>query len=92
MQAAGLPSEAHVVDPLGLERMAGRDTDAHANLVDLLSLARRFSRLTDAELLGEYPVLLDLPPAANVGEAIGMLRRFADEVHQSTRSLEIART
>jgi len=91
MQAAGLPAEAHVVDPLGPEQMAGRHTDARANLVDLISLARRVSRLADAELLREYPVLLDLPPAVNVGEAIGMLRRFADEVHQATTSLRIAR-
>ncbi len=91
MQAAGLPPEAHVADPLGPEQMTGRDTDARANLVDLISLARRVSRLTDAALLREYPVLLDLPPTADLGEVAGMLRRFADEVHQATSSLEIAR-
>jgi hypothetical protein len=91
MHVAGLPREAHLVDPLDPGSAMGRDADAHANLVDLLSFARRASSLSDAELLRACPVLLDLPPQVDLAGAVSLLRRFADEVHQATAELPLAR-
>lgn len=83
MRAARLPPEAHKVDPLDPGGMIGADTNARANLVDLISFARRVVSSSDADLARVCPVLLELPPHGNVPGAIALLRRFADEVHQA---------
>ncbi len=91
MHAAGLPPEAHNLDPLDPGSAPAADTDAHANLVDLVSFARRVSSLSDTQLLEATPVLLESPPAANIREAIGLLRRFAAEVGRAAAGLPLAR-
>lgn len=91
MHAAGLPPEAHNIDLLDPSSAIGADTDAHANLVDLVIFARRVSSLDDGELLEMCPTLLELPPEGDIPEAIGLLRRFADEVGQATTGLPLAR-
>jgi hypothetical protein len=53
-----------------------------------MTLARRCASLGDAELLEAYPALLALPPQASIGAAVGMLRRFANEVLEATATLE----
>ena len=79
MDAAGLPKEAHMRDPLGTGGLTAPDTAARANLVDLITFVRRFSSQTDTELLMAYPGLLDLAPHVNPVAAIKTLRRFATE-------------
>ena len=86
MHTAGLPPEAHAADPFQTGAEAGPDSAARANLVDLLTLAGRFQRLTDAELLRAYPLLLELTPEVSLPGVLQMLRRFAAEAHAALGS------
>jgi hypothetical protein len=86
MHTAGLPPEAHAADPVQTGAEAGPDSAARANLVDLLTLAGRFQRLTDAELLRAYPLLLELTPEVSLPGVLQMLRRFAAEAHAALGS------
>jgi hypothetical protein len=90
MRAAGLPPEAHDVDPLGTGGRTGPESAARANLVDLMVFVRRLRTLSDAQLLEAYPVLLDLPPEADVASAVAMLRRFAAEALDSLTHVDLA--
>jgi 7-cyano-7-deazaguanine synthase in queuosine biosynthesis len=83
MQTAGLPREAHLVDPLSTGGETGPESAARANLVDLITLTHRLRALSDQELLHAYPVLLELPPDAAIRPAVAMLRRFAEEAEQA---------
>ena len=79
MEIAGLPREAHMIDPLTTGSTTGPESAARANLVDLLTFTHRFRSLDDDELLRAYPVLLELPPEVSIRAAVAMLRRFAEE-------------
>jgi hypothetical protein len=83
MRTAGLPSEAHAVDPFSTGAEVGPESAARANLVDLLTLVSRLQRLSDRDLLRVYPMLLELAAAASVPAVIRMLRRFAEEVSEA---------
>jgi 7-cyano-7-deazaguanine synthase in queuosine biosynthesis len=82
MLAAGLPDEAYEADLLGAPD-AYRGTDAHANLVDLLSLCSAYATQSDAALLAMSPELLDcVTSGVSIPETLAMYRRFAAEVQQ----------
>jgi hypothetical protein len=83
MRAAGLPPEAHAVDPFSTGAEAGPGGAARANLVDLLVLVGRLRRMSERELLQAYPVLLEMAPEANIPAAIKMLQRFANEAAEA---------
>jgi len=79
MEAAGLPREAHLVDPLATGGATGPESATRANLVDLLTFTHRFRSLDDISLLRAYPMLLELPPEVSTRAAVAMLKRFAEE-------------
>jgi hypothetical protein len=83
MRAAGLPPEAHAVDPFSTGAEAGPGSAARANLVDLLILVGRLRRMSERELLHAYPVLLEMAPEASIPASIKMLRRFANEAAEA---------
>ncbi|MBM3497147.1 MAG: hypothetical protein FJX74_00610 [Armatimonadetes bacterium] len=83
MHAAGLPPEAHAVDPFSTGAPAGPESAARANLVDLLTLVGRLQRRSDPELLRAYPLLLELAPEAGLAGILQMLRRFAAEAQEA---------
>lgn len=80
MVAAGLPDEAYELDVLSApERYRG--TDAHANLMDLLTLCSSLRSRSDAEILSSAPELLDCVSCGlPVADVLGMYRRFSEEV------------
>jgi hypothetical protein len=90
MRTAGLPSEAHAVDPFSTGAEVGPESAARANLVDLLTLVGRLQRLSDCELYRAYPMLLEMAAAASVPAVIRMLRRFAEEVSEALGEPEFA--
>lgn len=79
METAGLPPEAHMVEPLGTGGMSGPESAARANLVDMIAFTRTLRTLDDSELIRRWPMFLDLAPHADPVAAIAMLRRFALE-------------
>jgi 7-cyano-7-deazaguanine synthase in queuosine biosynthesis len=82
MLGAGLPDEAYMIDVLA-DPLAHRDSDAFANLMELLMLAADFRACDDDQLLMQYPEVVDgAPYGAPVTEVIGVYRRFGDEVFQ----------
>lgn len=86
MLAAGLPDEAYETDPLAAPGDY-RGTDAHGNVVDLLTQAAHMRRATDAELLMHWPQLLDLPAVGvSVEDVLAMYRRYAEEVWETVHS------
>ncbi len=85
MLAAGLPDEAYMIDILA-DPLAHGDSDAFANLVELLMLAAHFAISDDDQLLLQYPELVDgVAYGAPVSEVIGVYRRFSDEVFSVVR-------
>jgi hypothetical protein len=83
MRTAGLPPEAHAVDPFSTGAEVGPESAARANLVDLLTLVGRLQRLSDRKLYRAYPMLLEMASTASVPGVIRMLRRFAEEVSEA---------
>ncbi|MFQ5810604.1 MAG: 7-cyano-7-deazaguanine synthase, partial [Armatimonadota bacterium] len=82
MLAAGLPDEAYMIDILA-DPLAHRDSDAFANVMELLMLAADFSACDDDQLLMHYPEVVDgVTCGAPLAEVIGVYRRFADEVFE----------
>ncbi len=82
MLAAGLPDEEYTTDLLG-DPLAHSNTDAFANLINLLTYATTARARSDQELLQEWPWSLDFAQAGpSLFEVIATLRRHADEVHQ----------
>lgn len=80
MATAGLPDEAYEVDILGSPE-SYRGTDAHANLMDLLTLCSSLRSRSDAELLSSTPELLDcVSCGVPMADVLGMYRRFSEEV------------
>jgi 7-cyano-7-deazaguanine synthase in queuosine biosynthesis len=80
MLAAGLPDEAYMIDILA-DPLAHRDSDAFANLMELLMLAADFRMGDDDMLLLHYPELVDgVAYGALAAEVANVYRRFADEV------------
>ncbi len=80
MLAAGAPDEAYEMDILS-DPMAYRGTEADGNLMDLLTQVVRVRSMTDAELLMQWPQLLDLASAGvSVSDVVAMYRRYAEEV------------
>ncbi len=82
MLAAGLPDETYEIDILGAPRMY-RNTEAHDNIVDLLTQAARLASNTDEQLLMQWPQLLDLTSVGvAVDDALAMYRRYCGEVRR----------
>jgi len=80
MLAAGAPDEAYEMDILA-EPTAYRGTEAYGNLTDLLTQVMRVRSMSEAELLMQWPQLLDLASAGvAVADVIAMYRRYAEEV------------
>lgn len=79
MRTAGLPPEAHMLEPFAAGDTLSPETAGRANLVDLLTFVERLRRMSDFELLRAYPVLLELASEADIAAIIQMLRRFGDE-------------
>ncbi len=80
MLASGLPDEAYEMDIL-TDPEAYRGTDAYGNLIDLLTQAVTIRQHSDAELLMEWPQLLDLATVGvSVTDILAMYRRHAEEL------------
>ena len=80
MLAAELPDEAYMIDILA-DPPAHRDSDAFANLMELLMLAADFKTGDEAQLLMQYPEMVDgIAYGAPLSEVVNVYRRFADEV------------
>jgi len=80
MLSAGLPNEAYMLDILA-DLLVHQDTDALANLTQLLMLATDLASCDEEQLLLRYPELVDgAAYGAPVSEVVGMYRRFAQEV------------
>ena len=80
MLAAGAPDEAYEMDILA-DPTAYRGTEAYGNLMDLLMQVVRVRSMSDAELLMQWPQLLDLASAGvSVADVVAMYRRYAEEV------------
>ncbi len=85
MLAAGLPDEVYQLDLLS-DPSAHTDTDALANLSDLVTCTTRFRVLAEQDLLMTYPELLEAAAHGLGPEAVvGVYRRFGEEIERVLR-------
>jgi len=81
--SAGVGQEVYEVDLLG-NPAAHVQTEGYRNLVDLLSIVRDFTILTDEQLIRRYPdIIMDQLPEQTI---ISTYRRYAQEVVEQARS------